>query len=315
VPEPAAAAPSDEGRHPPGPEQLWNESWYFDFAARDARLGGYVRLGLYPNLKVAWYWAMLVGEGRPLLAVRDHEVDLPRGPSLEVRAEGLWSTLTCETAHEHWTIGLEAFAAGLDDPAEAYHGERGDRVGLGFDLEWEAETPPYVYPGVSRYEQPCRVHGEILVGTERIDFDGIGQRDHSWGHRDWWSFPWCWTAGQLGDGTAFHASGVDVTPELRYATGYIAPGPAVRTAIDRFDVSTEVGDEGLPISAAMGLGELSMAVVPVAHAPVLLVAPDGRTSRFPRAMCRFAAADGRHGVGWTEWLQPPTGAVPPPGPA
>jgi hypothetical protein len=284
VPEPAAAAPSDEGRHPPGPEQLWNESWYFDFAARDARLGGYVRLGLYPNLKVAWYWAMLVGEGRALLAVRDHEVDLPRGPS-------------------------------LDDPAEAYHGERGDRVGLGFDLEWEAETPPYVYPGVSRYEQPCRVHGEILVGTERIDFDGIGQRDHSWGHRDWWSFPWCWTAGQLGDGTAFHASGVDVTPELRYATGYIAPSPAVRTAIDRFDVSTEVGDEGLPVSAAMGLGELSMAVVPVAHAPVLLVAPDGRTSRFPRAMCRFAAADGRHGVGWTEWLQPPTGAVPPPGPA
>ena len=33
---------------------------------RAAALGGYVRLGLYPNVGVAWYWACLVGEGRPL---------------------------------------------------------------------------------------------------------------------------------------------------------------------------------------------------------------------------------------------------------
>jgi len=30
--------PEDEGRHPPGPEQLWNESWYFD-AVSDRRPG------------------------------------------------------------------------------------------------------------------------------------------------------------------------------------------------------------------------------------------------------------------------------------
>ena len=34
-------------------------------------------------------------------------------------------------------------------------------------------------------------------------------------------------------------------------------------------------------------------------------APDGRVSRFPRSLCRFTEADGRRGVGWTEWLQPP----------
>jgi hypothetical protein len=294
---------ADEGRHPPGDEQLWSESWYFDFASADAALGGYVRLGFYPNLGVAWYWAMLVGEGRPLLAVRDHEVELPRGRSLEVRAEGLWSALNCETAHEHWSIGLEAFAAAMDDPAEAYHGERGDRVGLGFDLEWEAEAAPYDYPGVTRYEQPCRVHGEVLAGSERIEFDGIGQRDHSWGQRDWWSYQWCWTSGRLEDGTAFHASGVDLTPELRYATGYVAPRPDAREAIDHFEAPTEVAGEGLPVSARMTIGTLGLQVEPVAHAPVLLVAPDGRSSRFPRSMCRFTAADGRPGVGWTEWLQ------------
>ena len=64
----------------PGDERLWGESWYFDFIDRDGTLGGYVRLGLYPNLGVAWYWACLVGEGRPLVTVIDHEVPLPKAP-------------------------------------------------------------------------------------------------------------------------------------------------------------------------------------------------------------------------------------------
>jgi hypothetical protein len=37
---------------------------------------------------------------------------------------------------------------------------------------------------------------------------------------------------------------------------------------------------------------------------VLLGARDGRVSRFPRALCRFDATDGRSGWGWTEWNQP-----------
>ena len=31
-----------------------------------------------------------------------------------------------------------------------------------------------------------------------------------------------------------------------------------------------------------------------------------RHARFPRALCRFETADGRSGVGWTEWNQPAT---------
>ena len=48
------------------------------------------------------------------VVVRDHEVPLPR-QGLEVRAEGLWCELWCETPLEHWTYGLEAFAVQLDD--------------------------------------------------------------------------------------------------------------------------------------------------------------------------------------------------------
>ena len=41
---------ADENLHPPGDEELWGESWYLDWAASDCSYGGYVRLGLYPNL-------------------------------------------------------------------------------------------------------------------------------------------------------------------------------------------------------------------------------------------------------------------------
>lgn len=317
--------PTDERRHPPGGEELWSESWYFDFASADGDLGGYVRLGLYPNLGVAWYWAYLVGEDVGLLTVKHHEVRLPKADVLELREDGLWSAIHCETPNDHWSIGLEAFAVALDDPLDAYaHPDgRGEHVPLGFDLEWEAVAPPYDYPGVTRYEQSCRVTGEIAIGAERIAFDGPGQRDHSWGVRDWWRFGWLWTSGALDDGTRFHGAHIALPGGNAYTPGYTvsAEGDAL-VPIASFTISTEVdaARSDLPLRTQMCLDGIDLTCEPFAHgyAPVRLDAPDGRIGRFPRAMCRFTEAgdDGaggrRTGVGWTEWNQPP---APPPAPA
>ena len=38
-------------------------------------------LGLYPNQGIAWYWACVVGDGRPLVTVVDHDIPPPRRPS------------------------------------------------------------------------------------------------------------------------------------------------------------------------------------------------------------------------------------------
>ncbi len=306
---PAPLTPRDEGRHEPGEDPLWNESWYLDWATADGRLGGYVRLGLYPNLGVAWYWACLVGEDRPLVTVIDHEVPIPaRG--LDVRTEGLWAAHNLETPFEHWSLGCEAFAIATDDAAETYGDLRGDRVPFGFDLEWETEGGPYPYPGIERYEVPCRVHGEVLVGQETIEVEALGQRDHSWGVRDWWTFSWSWSSAALDDGTRTHLTQVELDGHELYQTGYVqAPGgtPVGPCIVGR---GQELGRHGFPTSgwdrfAPVGDGDpIELAIEPVAFAPVLLVAPDGRRSRFPRALCRYTAADGRAGVGWTEWNQP-----------
>jgi hypothetical protein len=293
---------ADELAHRPGPEPLWAESWYFDYAAEDGSLGGYVRLAVYPNLRMAWYWTALVGAGRPLVTVRDHDVAVPRRSSLEIRAEGLWSALNCETPHDHWSIGLEAFAVAMDDPAEAYHGERGDRTALGLDLEWEASAPVFARRDgfgstAGRYDQPCAVYGDILVDDERLDFIGWGRREHWWGIQDWWNVASSGASGRLDDGRVFGGWS---------AGGYIGgsddlepPGPVT--------METVAGPAGLPISAKLAVGPLDLAVTTIGHAPVLVEGPGGRSSRLALALCRFETPDGTGGVGWGEWLGLPPG--------
>jgi hypothetical protein len=155
-------------------------SWSCDFA-RDDGTGGFVRLELRPDEGSAWYWAYLVGPRTGLIVVRDHEVPLPRA-GLEVRTDGLWAELVCETAGEHWSFGLEAFGLRLDDPADALApgGEIGERVAVGLDIEWEVDDGP---AGGS-------VRGDVLVGQERIAFEGPGIFRSADEPTDWWAAPW-----------------------------------------------------------------------------------------------------------------------------
>ena len=141
----------------------------------------------------------------------------------------------------------------LDDPADTYRGLRGDRTPLGFDLEWDTDGLPFRWPeGMDRYEIPCNVHGEILVGDERIEFEGPGQRDHSWGVRDWWDPAWCWTAFRLDDGTRIHA--VTTLPPEGFGIGYVQPGDRLGRQLDlvtEFTSEPTLGDEAIPTTAEL----------------------------------------------------------------
>ena len=310
APIPEGLTAADERYHPTGEGLWWGESWYFDFASTDGSLGGYVRIGVYPHQSAAWYWACLVGEGRPLVTVVDHDLVPPRRPSLEIRGDGLWADHTVEVPFDHMTLGCEAFALRLDDPAEAYGPMRGERVPFGLDLEWDTDGGAYLYPpGTTRYEVPCRVHGEVLVGDERLASEAVGQRDHSWGTRDWWTVAWTWTAGWLEDGTRFHGTTVRLGDDVvAYHPGYVQAPGGLPVGVDHTAAGADLGDAGLPRSATVVVGDLRLDVTPVAFSPVLLEAGDGRVGRFPRALCRFHdPATGRAGVGWTEWNQPQAG--------
>jgi hypothetical protein len=143
--------------------------WLLDFVGADEDgIAGFVRLEVRETERIAWYWTYLVGvpDVEGVLVVRDHEV-LPPKQGLEIRADGLWAELTCETRAEHWTFGLEAFGVRLDAADEALRagGEIGERIAVGLDIEWEVggDGPP---AGI--------VHGDVLVGRASHSIDGPG---------------------------------------------------------------------------------------------------------------------------------------------
>jgi hypothetical protein len=298
-------AASDEGLHAPGPEQLWNESYYFDFATADGSAGGYVRLGLYPNWGRAWYWACLVRPGRPAVLLADNDAPLPAPGDTTLHARFYSAAQEIAQPLASARVRLDGMAAVLPDPAAAY----GDlaaagQVPLNLDLDWVTVGGVYPYKDLPRYEVPCEVTGTVRVGSDEMSIRGFGERDHSWGERDWWQISWLWSAGRLGDGTAFHGMQANIGFAIPWPSFEVLPGGELRH-LTGFCAETEFRADDFPARSRLMLPGAPMVAVPVAFAPLALTSPDGRISHFPRALCRFEADDGRTGYGWMEWNQPP----------
>jgi hypothetical protein len=154
-----------------------SEVWSLEFAQPDGT-GGFVRLSR--RGAQAWYWAALVSPEMGLVVVRDHELAPPSRPGLlVVRGDGLWAELVEETPGEHWTVGLEAFGVRLDDPLDAERGERGERLPVGFDLEWETGAGVF-----------GDVHGDLLVARSRVAFHGLGSFEHRPADEERWAVEW-----------------------------------------------------------------------------------------------------------------------------
>ena len=145
------------------------------------------------------------------------------------------------------------------------------------------------------------MQGTVRVGEEQIELRGSGQRDHSWGTRDWWSAEWMWSAGHLQDGTRFHAVEFRLPGTPPIGVGYLQPPEGGVVELDwRIRLG---GGRGRRADHRRRdrPGRPHAGVEPLAFGPLRLEAPDGRLSEFPRAMCRVLAGDGRTGVAWVEW--------------
>ena len=269
----------DERRHPTGGQRWWGESWGFEFALPDASLGGFVRHTVYPRRNIAWFWAAIVGEGRSYVLCRDHDLAPPADPNvIEVRGGGLWSHAICETPLEHWTVAMEAYAVEFEDRTEAWRQERGDRIGLAFDLEWESFATAAVWAhtdaGMVRYELPCEVHGDLQMGDESWTIAGLGWRHHEWGLLDW-------------NGSVVRGERSNVTGARPRTTYVGVDGSVVSTGPD------PLGGDWVPGSPD---GRYR-----VADAPLLIERPDGFSAALLRSLDRVMS-DGVQSPGWSERL-------------
>ncbi len=301
--EPLRPLASDEEPHTRAADALWNESWYFDFAAPELGMGGWVRLGLYPNEKQAWINALLCGPGMPTIAVNDFEAHVPEDPA-HVRTADLTLTQQAVEPLLTYRVGLTGRGRAYDDPSALLRGEDGRPAQVSLDLVWSSVGTPYQYRVTTRYEIPCTVSGSVTVDGTTLSVDAaVGQRDHSWGVRDWWSMDWLWSALHLDDGTHVHAVDIRIPGAPRIGLGYLQPAGGALVELEAVEAREVFGANGLPISTELTVrpGDLVLHADVVAHAPVRLVSGDGRVAQFPRAWVSVTAADGRTGTGWVEW--------------
>ncbi|MGB8651314.1 MAG: hypothetical protein WCD35_11695 [Mycobacteriales bacterium] len=296
----------DEGSHEPGGERLWNESWYADFVTADGSLGGYLRLGLSPNQGSAWVLVALAGPGRPTVLVDDKGAPLPGEGPVQVTTSAYRFALQTVEPLRSWRVHGEGRGSSFPDPAGILRGEQGADCALALDLTWTTDGEPYRYPVGTRYEIPCLVSGTVTLGGEVHHLSGaVGQRDHSWGVRDWEQATWCWSACRLDDGTRAHLTRIDL-PGLRLDLGYLQRVGGM-TAVGTCQAVHGDAVAGLPSGSHLllrpsGPGEeLGLDVTPLAHAPTTVPTSSGAPQPFPRAMARFRVPDGREGLGWIEW--------------
>lgn len=296
-------AAEDELAHAATDEPLWNESWYADFADAAQGLGGWVRLGLIPNQQTAWLNVLLCGPDLPTVALVDFEVRLPADP---------WTVRTGEIDFTHsavdplrsYRVEVRGRGQSFDDPAALLRAQQGAPVDVALELEWSTAGTPYRYRVTTRYEIPCTVTGSVTVNGNRYTIDAVpGQRDHSWGVRDWWSMDWLWSALHLDDGTHLHAVEVSIPGVPPMSVGYVQSGDGTVDELQTISRTETFDAAGLPVGATLAFepGGIAASVDIRGHAPLRLVAKDGRISQFPRVWATVSTADGRTGVGWLEW--------------
>jgi hypothetical protein len=307
---PAPAAPEalqpcadDEGVHQPGDEPLWSESWYADFVDEGQGIGGWFRLGLTPNQQTAWVNALLCGPDIPTVAVNDFHLSLPDDPGV-VRTETVEFTQAAIDPLRRYQVSLRGRGQAYEDPSALLRGESGRPVELSMDLCWTTAGTPYLYRLTPRYEIPCAVSGTVAFDGRTVEVHAVpGQRDHSWGVRDWWGMDWVWSALHLRDGTHLHGVDLRIPGAPPLGVGYIQPSEGALIELQAVTARETFGDNDLPLTTELALrpGDVTASVQIKGHAPALLTAIDGRVSHFPRAWASVATADGRTGVGWLEW--------------
>jgi hypothetical protein len=138
-----------------------------------ADLYGVARLGLAAG--GASGLVLLFHGGQPVAVAAEGGVAMPEPPSTwdAVSAAGL--DIAEVEPLERWTLSFASDDASFDLDLQA--------TGAVAVLDPAADVARA--GGMTGFEQPVRVHGDVRVGEERLTLDGLGQRGRSWGAPDW----------------------------------------------------------------------------------------------------------------------------------
>jgi hypothetical protein len=169
-------SPADDGRHALRKEPLARESLVFTLQLPQEKIAGWVYPRVGADGKAAGIFAVF-GDGVPGGAIYEVFHDIAVADSMNFT---------------QWKVG--GVELDLQEPLRRarvkYTSQR-----ISYDFLFDAIHPAYGYHSHpdgcpqyfadNRFEQSGRIKGSVTIDGKPFAFDCLGQRDHSWGTRNW----------------------------------------------------------------------------------------------------------------------------------
>ncbi|QLH74706.1 MAG: hypothetical protein HPY73_04095 [Methanomassiliicoccales archaeon] len=240
--------------HEAGEQNDWNESFYFNFYDRGNDLTGFMRIGLVPNKKQKNVFAYLMLPDGSIAGLKD-VVEMSDN---ELSAKGL--VLEKLEADKKWKMKFSGQVMRL------HKGEQ-TQVEASFDLEFVALNEPFDYRkcvttpekekisqavASEHIEQVGSITGTVKVGDREYTVRALGERDHSWGPRDW-TAPrfWLWVTCQFNEGYAFNITKLEMDKGEVDAGFLFMDGQNI--PIVKVDIAKELHADGSPSELYMAM--------------------------------------------------------------
>jgi hypothetical protein len=228
---------NDERNHKPSDRKDWRESYYFNFVDTERGVYGFTTIGLLPQAAKREFVFALFHRDK-----RHFYYQEPAAPysfdSFESLNDGHLRFELIE-AMKQWRITISS-------------GE------LKADLNWVGRFPPFNFGECSgtswdgHFEQSGVVTGTLQMGDMTLSINGFGQRDKSWGSRNWHIDQWYALHAQFREFSIGLRN--DIVGENSIVSGGVSSISGC-VPITRVDVETEYGtDPNQPIGATTKIG-------------------------------------------------------------
>ena len=286
--------PGDEHMHKPGPQPDWQESFYFNWFDSESDAMGLARIGYRPHdhTSDALLYTMRQGSiegGYAKLNTPYSGIPDPRWLAvgdLEFQMSVPMST---------WRLRLQGRNE-VDLTWTALHAP--------FDFHADAPHGAVLPPGFAdaHIEQSGRVTGRVKMRGVNYTVDGLGQRDKSWGARQWDSIEgWDWIPVLFGPDLTMNCTQV-FSGGRAYPSGYIFRDDATHAVVEP-TVEYQWAGHQVPCASRIIVTDVSGFRIEVRGHATAQSCLARRGLVIQESPSRFdAIIDGRHrtGVGLTE---------------
>ncbi len=239
--------------HTPGKEREWNESFYFNCDDKKNDICTFMRIGFKPNKDEKSMFCFFIMPDNSVIGIKGEEPY----ENDELAVKNL--QYECIEPEKVWHLTFSGMMGSL---------EKDTLRNVSFSFDYKSLNKIFDYKNCvtgkkekisqriasEHFEQFGRMTGTLTVDGKKYQINGLGERDHSWGVREWTAPKmWIWLTCQFSETAALNVTKL-VVEEGEVDAGFIHRGkniPLVST-----DIDTVFDDDGSPRSLATTLEDI-----------------------------------------------------------